>query len=401
MIDGTALAVRVLKFGGTCLSRREDRLRAVEHCLGELQDGCRLVVVVSAMGRRGDPYATDTLLELAGHPLPAEKTGILACGEIIAATVMADMLREAGVGAVAMSGWSAGLRTDGRNCGTAMESVDPACILPMFQRFDCVVIAGFQGLGTDGRVSTLGRGGSDVTAAALAAALDADELVLYKTVDSVYTADPGKVPAAQRIERISSEDLRQMAWQGAKVVHPSASEIAGDAGIRIDIRDHSSGDRVTSVLPFTLRKGKYITGVAAGPDVVRFQVGDEGQGPLHSFYSQVFGAVAGADVSMDMFSVLDRSVLFTVPVEEEGTVTVVLDALGLRSSTIGPCAKVSIVGAGMHGLKGVMARFAKALDAAGIDMLQTVDSHATISALVHLESRDVALRVLHMEFVEA
>ncbi len=393
-------AVRVLKFGGTCLAGREGRLRAVEHCRRELLEGCRLVVVVSAMGRLDDPYATDTLLGLVHDPLPWEKAAILACGEILSATVMADMLRMASVDAVAMTGWSAGLRTDGENCDTSIESIDPANILARLEDCDCAVIAGFQGLGRDGKISTLGRGGSDITAAALAVALGAEELQLYKTVDSVYTADPERVPSAQRIERISSEDLRQMAWQGARVVHPSASEITGDAGIQMDIRDHSTGSRVTSIVPYTLRKGKYISGVAAGPEVVRFDIRDQGDDPLHVFYSRVFGAVAAAGISMDMFSVLDRRMLFTVAVGDERDVIAVLKGLGIRHTTLSPCVKVSIVGAGMHGLRGVMARFSEALNSGSIDMLQTVDSHATISALVRLEQRDDALRALHEEFIE-
>jgi aspartate kinase len=209
------------------------------------------------------------------------------------------------------------------------------------------------------------------------------------------------VPGAFRIERISSEDLRQMSWQGAGIVHPRAAEIAGEAGIPVEIRRHSSGDAVTRIEPFAIRGGRYITGVAAGPVVSRVRVSLGAWTSLREFYARVFGMVADAGVSMDMFSVMDGTAVFTVPTEHAARVRDMLTAGSFEVDTIEPCSKVSIVGAGMHGMKGVMARFARALDRAGIDMLQTVDSHATISALVRLEQRDEALQTLHAEFLEA
>jgi len=400
-MSGDTRRVTVLKFGGTCLADAEGRAAAARRCAEEAGDGPgRVVAVVSAMGRRGDAYATDTLLDLVRSPMPGEKACLLACGEVIAASVMADAVRAEGLRVAALTGWSAGLLTDGEHCDAGIAAIRPGRILEALEENDCVVIAGFQGLGTDGGVSVLGRGGSDLTAAALAVALGADRMILYKTVDSVYTADPAKVPAAMKVERISAEDLRQMAWQGAEVVHPRASEMTAEAGIPIEIRSHGTGRLVTTVEPFLLRSGRYITGVASGPPVARFAVRTEDGGPLHGFYSRVFGTVAEAGVSMDMFSVMDGLAVFTVPVADVSTVSAVLDRGGFRYSHVDGCAKVSIVGAGMHGMKGVMARFASALDEAGIDMLQTVDSHATISALVRLSERDEALGVLHREFVE-
>lgn len=392
--------VTVVKFGGTCLADPDGRAAAVRHCIEAVGERRKVVAVVSAMGRRGDAYATDTLLGLVSSPLPDEKACLLACGEVIAASVMADALRAGGLRAAALTGWSAGLLTDGAHCDAGIASIDPGRILRRLDDEDCLVIAGFQGLGPDGGVAVLGRGGSDLTAAALAVALGADRLVLYKTVDSVYTADPSKVPGAVKVERISAEDLRQMAWQGAEVVHPRASEITAEAGIPIEIRSHDSGLRVTTVEPFILRSGRYITGVASGPSVTQFTVRSSREGSLHGFYSDVFGRVAEAGVSMDMFSVVEGLAMFTVPDADRCRVVSVLDGAGFSHSSVEGCAKVSIIGAGMHGMKGVMSRFASALDSAGIDMLQSVDSHATISALVRIASRDEALRALHREFVE-
>ncbi len=390
----------VMKFGGTCLATPEDREIAADRCLEELRDFDRAVVIVSAMGRRGDPYSTDTLLELVKEPIPEERSCLLACGEVLAAAVFADVLRRRGIPAISVTGWNAGLRTDERDCGADLESVERDYLLRALENHRCVVVAGFQGMSSRGRVSTLGRGGSDITATAIAAALGAGRLILFKKTDSVYTADPEKVPSAMKVERISAEDLRQLAWQGAKIVHPRASEIAGDSGISITVKSHDTGERVTEIEPFVLRSGRYITGVASGPDAAQFRIGPGGRDPHHDFYSRAFSLVAGAGVSMDMFSVMDGTAMFTVPLEDREKVDEALERAGIEYRTVHPCSKVSIVGAGMHGMQGVMARFSTALHRAGIDMLQTVDSHATISALVLLENRDAALIALHREFLE-
>ena len=389
-----------MKFGGTCLSTEADRRKSVDLCLRELKSYRRIVIVVSAMGRKGDPYSTDTLLELVSAPIPLEKSCLLACGEVISAAVFADMLRQKGIAALAVTGWNAGLRTDEQHCGADLESVEKAYLNSFLEENDCVVVAGFQGMSSRGTVSTLGRGGSDITATAIAAALEAAELMLFKKIDSVYTADPEKVPGALKVDRISAEDLRQMAWHGAEVVHPRATEIAGDAGIRISVKSHSTGKSVTEIEPYFIRSGRYITGVASGSDSVQFRISTDSSTSLHEFYSHAFGLVADAGVSMDMFSVFDTVAMFTVPLEDEERVSEVLMSNGIVFEKLSPCAKVSIVGAGMHGIEGVMARFSDALDRAGIDMLQTVDSHATISALVFLQQRDSALRALHWEFLE-
>jgi aspartate kinase len=394
------LGIRVYKFGGTCLVTPEGRRAAVDHCRAAVGEGSDLVVVVSAMGRSGDPYATDTLLSLIGDAPAAERDLLLCCGEIISCTVMADSLRSAGVPARALTGWDAGIVTDGITGDADIECVRKEPILDALGCGMCAVVAGFQGMTADGRVTTLGRGGSDTTALALGAALEAESVVLFKNVDSIYTADPCLVPSAMKVERISAEDLRQMSWQGAGIVHPRAAEIASETGVPIEVRNHDTGCLVTRIEPFVLRSGRYITGVAAGAAVRQFTVTGSPDIEPRSFFSRAFGLVAGDGVSMDMFSVFGRTAVFTVSEADASRVATVLERSGIGFTEAGPCVKVSIVGAGMHGLQGVMSRFSSALERAGVDMLQTVDSHATISALVMLGQRESALAALHSEFVE-
>jgi len=389
----------VAKFGGTSLEDPNSRKKVADHCARLLETADRLVVVVSAMGRLGDPYATDTLLGLLpGESSKLETDRLMVCGEVISALVMAAVLREHGISAEALTGWEAGIQTDGVSGDARIVSIDTSRIEESLGRNRAVVIAGFQGLAPLGHLNTLGRGGTDTSAVVLGVALHAEEVMLFKTVDSVFTADPDKVPSALKIRRISAEDLRQMAWQGAKVVHPRAAEAALASGLKLQVRSFSTGRVVTEVLPEPLEDTRYIVGVASGPVVTGFTV--RGSGKPSSFFAMLFRQVADSGVSMDMFSVRECSASFTVPVDFTEKVSDLLRSMDLPFKTVSPCVKVSIVGAGMHGLKGVMARFCEALDRSGIDPLQTVDSHATISALVDLAMRDTALSELHREFIE-
>lgn len=389
----------VAKFGGTSLESESCRKRVVEHCRRLLKTSDKLIVVVSAMGRQGDPYATDTLLNLVSEESSKrEKDRVMACGEVISAVVMASLLRDNGFHAEALTGWEAGICTDGVSGDARIVSIDTTRISESLESNEILVIAGFQGLAPMGHVNTLGRGGTDTTAVVLGVAMEASEVLLFKTVESVYTADPEKVPSVKKITRISAEDLRQMAWQGAKVVHPRAAEAALSSGLSLKVRSFCTGEVVTEVTPEPLEDTRYIVGVASGPAVTGFHV--IGSGKPSVFFANLFGRIAQESISMDMFSVHQCSASFTVPVDSTDRVAELLSSMGLSFTTVTPCSKVSIVGAGMHGLKGVMARFCSALDRSGIDAIQTVDSHATISALVKLDQRDDALSLLHREFIE-
>ncbi len=389
----------VAKFGGTSLNSEQNRNTAVKHCASLLGEAEKIVVVVSAMGRLGDPYATDTLLDLLPtESSTREKDRLMICGEVISALVMASTLRDNGIDAEALTGWEAGISTDGVSGDARIVSIDTARIKESLSNHSVVVIAGFQGIAPLGHLNTLGRGGTDTSAVILGIALEADEVLLYKTVDSIFTADPARVPDAKELSVISAEDLRQMAWQGAKVVHPRAAEATLAAELTLKVRSFCTGQVVTEVVSEPLENSRYIVGVAAGQVVTGFTV--TGSGKPSSFFAQLFRRIADCKISMDMFSVFSCSAAFTVPAESTGEVMNLLDSMGLGYTTVKQCVKVSIVGAGMHGLKGVMARFCEALERVGIDAIQTVDSHATISALVLLDQRDDALQELHREFIE-
>jgi aspartate kinase len=230
------MRILVQKFGGTSVDNEEHRQMAATRVARAIQNGWSVVVVVSAIGRQGAPYATDTLVgtlknvDPAVPPSSREMDLMMACGEIISTVVMAQTLRAMGFDTVALTGGQAGIATDYDFGNARILSIDPSYVVRMLEAGKLVLVAGFQGVTQHGAVTTLGRGGSDTTASALGAALKpyADEVgvEIYTDVDGVKTADPRLVSDARTLSCASYEEVAEMAHMGAKVVHPRAAEIA-------------------------------------------------------------------------------------------------------------------------------------------------------------------------------
>ena len=225
------MRIVVQKFGGTSVVTPGSRQDVVERIKEALSEGLQVAVVVSAMGRAGDPYATDTLLGLLGDDQgadadPRDRDLLAACGEIISCVVLAHTLRSRGIPAVALTGREAGIVTDDNFGNARIVRAEPDRVLDHLRQGRVAVVAGFQGATEDGQVTTLGRGGSDTTAAVLGAALRAERIDIFKDVPGVYTADPRLVPDAAMLERVTYREIVELAHSGAKVVHPRAVEIA-------------------------------------------------------------------------------------------------------------------------------------------------------------------------------
>lgn len=220
------MRIRVLKFGGTSLSSPELRQIAVSHIQTALAEGCAPVVVVSAMGRSGDPYATDTLLNLVlgVHPeMPPREIALLACcGEIISAVVMASMCLRAGIQAVALTGAQAGIRTATAHVGAAVESICPELLMGWISQRYVPIVAGFQGTTIGGELAVLDRGGSDTSSTAIGYALGAERVDIFTDVQGILTADPRIVPEARLIDALTFEQALLMASHGTKAIHPEA-----------------------------------------------------------------------------------------------------------------------------------------------------------------------------------
>ena len=402
------MRIVVQKFGGSSLATPAYRDLVAERVAAVARRGLCPVVVVSAMGRAGDPYATDTLLQLAREVFPdnppRETDLLLACGEIISAVVMAGTLRGRGFPAIVLTGGQAGIITDRAFGSARILRVEPDHLRRHLERGDLCVVAGFQGLAETGDITTLGRGGSDTTAAALAVALRAELVEIYTDVNGIKTADPRIVPEARTLPVVSYEEIFQMAHQGAKVVHPRAVELAMRANVPVRVRstfDDPEKEAGTLITHGFESGGQWdglarvVTGVTHVPDVSQFAVdGASDQADA----TRLFRVLAEHGVSVDLINVSPDRRRFIVANDDLARARRALEAEGFAVQVRPECAKVSVVGTGMRGTPGVMAAVVEALQQDGVAILQTADSHVTISCLVARAEMERAVQALHRRF---
>ncbi|EKA5787217.1 aspartate kinase [Listeria monocytogenes] len=398
------MKIIVQKFGGTSVQNEKSRLMAFNHIKQVLKKGYKVVVVVSAIGRYGDPYATDTLLELIGAKntklTAREQDTLLSVGETISASVFTNMLKEAGIKAEAFSGGQAGIITSDDHLNAKITEVDTTRLKNALAELDVAVVAGFQGITANGDITTLGRGGSDTSAAALGVSLQADYIDIFTDVDGMMTADPRIVEHARSLPRVSYNEVSNMAYQGAKVIHPRAVEIAMTAKIPMRIRStylESTGTLVTSLADDSGHfdvKERMVTGVAHVTNLTQISV----QTDTVKAQQLAFKILADAGISLDFINISTNSVIFTVPEEKSHVVKQLLEDEALETSVRQACAKVSIVGAGITGVPGVTAKIVGALSEKNIPILQSADSHTTIWVLVREEDLISAVNALHDVF---
>ncbi|MCX8046815.1 aspartate kinase [Anoxybacillus flavithermus] len=398
------MKIIVQKFGGTSVRDEHGRNLARKHIEKALQDGYKVVVVVSAMGRKGDPYATDTLLSLIdganAHVTNREKDLLMACGEIISSVVFTNMLNKHGVKATAFTGAQAGFRTN--NDHTNAKIIDMRCerLLRALKEHDVVVVAGFQGAAENGDITTIGRGGSDTSAAALGAALGAEWIDIFTDVEGVMTADPRIVENARPLDVVTYTEICNMAYQGAKVIHPRAVEIAMQAKVPLRIRStysDSPGTLVTSIgKKGSDVKERLVTGIAHVSNITQIKVpAKEGH---YDLQAEVFKAMANEGISVDFINISPNGVVYTVSSDVADRAIATLQQLGYEPTVTRGCAKVSTVGAGIAGVPGVTAKIVTALSERGIQILQSADSHTTIWVLVKEEHLKEAVNALHEAF---
>jgi aspartate kinase len=395
----------IMKFGGTSVATEAARLAVVARVKAERDAGSQPVVVVSAMGRLGDPYATDTLLSLLGSARPdAHSLDLLmSAGEVISAVVVATELCAHGIDARALTGADAGIVTN-TACGNAtIRCIDTATIKAVLAEGAVAVVAGFQGVDGDGTLHTLGRGGSDTTACALGVALAADRVDIYTDVDGVLTADPRIIAEAKLLTSITANELFQMAKHGSKVVHAPAAELALQSGVRMRVRN-TFGDLVgTEVVSLdSFRPDSVATAVTTAADIARLRVRlpyvkDDPTAHMAA-QTKVYRLMADAALSLDMFTPMNDRLVFSVADSGAQRAADILNAEGFEVAVREGLGKVTLVGAGMHGVPGVMARVAQCLCEAHIDILQVADSHATISLLVDGGDLVSAAQALHRAF---
>lgn len=388
----------VQKFGGTSVSTETRRKQTVEKIKNAINEGYTPVVVVSAMGRMGAPYATDTLISLLSKEfrktnLQAQDT-LMSCGEIISTVVMCNELFNEGIDAMPLSGGQAGIITDNSYSNAGILKVDGDKILDILKENKIPVVAGFQGSTEKGFITTLGRGGSDVTAVLLGVAIKAEKVVIYTDVDGIMTTDPRIVPEASLIKEINYEEIFQFAEQGAKVIHPRAVEIAKKNSMPLLIKNTMSESNGTLISNFyDSDLNKIVTGITNINERVQFRVKNSNEN-----YFKLFDTFAENNISLDLINVFPQEKIFTIDKDDKDKANEIMNNLNLSYELTENCSKISIIGSGMKGMPGVMARILTALTREKIEILQTADSHNTIWCLVKECDVIKAVRSLHKEF---
>lgn len=392
--------VVVHKYGGATLKDPRQLRNCGENILREHNSGKRPVVIVSAMGRVGDPYATDTFLGLAyavsSAPSLRELDLLMACGELVSACLLAVQLQELGLEAMALTGSQVGIITDENHGNAEVQAVEVKRIRQVLEAGITPVICGFQGVTAGGELTTLGRGGSDITAVAVAGALKLDSATIYTDVPAIKTADPKLVKGARPIFQLHYREILEMAVEGARVIHPKAVERAMADDIRLVITSLSNGDT-----PPTEIGPRHSTGKGEG--IIRAITHLNGINhyslsldPVKM--SALLEEIAAAEISLDLINLAGAGHSFTVAKTEAKNLEKILRAKKIEVNCHEDCSKISLIGVGMRGEPTLMNRIYKPLTAANIPVLHTSDSYTQFALLVPEARLAEAVNSLHQVF---
>jgi aspartate kinase len=401
------MAIIVQKYGGTSVGNPE-RIKNVARRVLETQlAGNRVVVVVSAMSG-----VTDGLIQLSREiceePVEREMDVLLATGEQTTIALMAMAVNHRGGKAVSLTGAQAGIMTDGVHTRARIHDITPDEVHRLLDDGNIVIVAGFQGITADGRITTLGRGGSDLTAIAMAAAIKADLCQIYTDVDGVYTADPRLVPDARKIPVISYEEMLEMASSGSKVMQSRSVEFANKFGVPFEVRNSMNHNPGTLVTKETMSmESVVIRGVSLEKDQAKITITDIPDRPGNA--ARVFKAIGDANLNIDM--IIQNTgrdgkarISFTLHKNDLKRAREALEP-ALRSigdeveiTATGGIAKVSAVGIGMRSHSGVAAAMFEALGNAGINIDMISTSEIKIAVIVDEKDQENAVRTVHAAF---
>ncbi|MEL6109752.1 MAG: aspartate kinase [Planctomycetota bacterium] len=400
------MSLIVQKFGGTSVADVEKIRAAARKAIRAQRQGHRVVMVVSAMGKN-----TDRLLELAAevgpNPPAREMDMLLSTGEQVSVALVAMAIHELGSEAVSLTGGQIGMQTDSSFSKARIRSISTERIERLLDDGKIVVAAGFQGIDEERNITTLGRGGSDTTAVALAAVLKADACEIYTDVDGVYTTDPRLLPEARRVDVISYDEMLELASLGASVMHNRSIEFAKKFDVPIHVRSSFSDTEGTMIVTEQESASAPVSGAAMTPDEARVTVLGVPDVPGKSL--QIFSAIADQKIAVDMVvqnvgAGGKADISFTVQkVDLETTLSAldeVFDDIGAERITHDDdVSKVSVVGANMVTQAGVASKMFRALGEAGVNIHMITTSEIKISALVPRSQASEALRTVHQAFL--
>ena len=397
----------VQKFGGSSVADRDRVFNVARIVAATRKAGNDVVVVVSAQGDTTDDLIAKAA-EITSEPSRREMDMLLASGEQISIALLAMALSVLGVQAVSLTGWQAGFITDRAYSKARIRRLDTERVESELARNRVVVVAGFQGMNRLEDITTLGRGGSDTSAVALAAALHADRCQIYTDVEGVYTADPRKVPGARKLEQITFDEMLELASLGAQVLNNRSVELAKKYGVELEVLSSLNPAPGTIVKEVAEdMEGMLIKGVAKDTDVAVISIMEVPDVPGMSF--KVFGALASRNINVDIILQStgrggNKDLIFTVPLgEAENAVEVLKENQprfgGKEIKVEKNYAKVSVVGAGMQSNPGVASRMFEALFEANVNIHMISTSEIKISVIIDEKEADRAVSAIHGVFI--
>ncbi|MCE3202129.1 aspartate kinase [Paenibacillus sonchi] len=400
------MSLYVMKFGGSSVGDIERMKRVAGRIADKQDEGHRCVVVVSAMGDTTDELI-DQAKQLNGQPPAREMDMLMTTGEQISVALLSIALSGIGRSAVSYTGWQAGFRTDETHGRARINEIDPRRVLESLERGQIVIVAGFQGMTVDGEITTLGRGGSDTTAVALAAAIQADVCEIYTDVDGIYSTDPRIVKTARKLNEISYDEMLELANLGAAVLHPRAVEYAKRYQVKLVVRssfNHNEGTVVKEEA--SMEQGVVVSGIAYDKNVARISI--LGVPDVPGVLAQVFGKLAeeGVDVDIIVQSGVQNEKAdfsFTVALSELAHAKKVIE--GLHSelpyrevTSEDNLVKVSIVGAGMVSHPGVAAQMFDVISKEGVSVKMVSTSEIKVSCVIESGNLQKIIQALHTAY---
>lgn len=399
------MSLIVQKFGGTSVANTGRLQNVADIVTSTYKAGNQVVVVVSAQGDTTDDFIAKAA-ELNDRPSKREMDVLLSAGEQISMALLAMAIQKLGFPVISLTGWQAGIETDINYSEARIRKVTAERIRSELDRNRIVIVAGFQGINKQDDITTLGRGGSDTTAVAIAASLGADLCQIYTDVDGVYTADPRLVPDARKLEAITYDEMLELATLGAQVLHNRSVEMAKKYNVDLEVVSSFTRNPGTKVKEGSDMEKMNVSGVARDNNCARVAIINLPDEPGVAF--KVFSLLAKHKINVDIIlqSVGQKgrkSITFTIPQDKAEEVGKILntnkEGLNFEDVSINTTvAKVSIVGAGMASNPGVAAMMFEALASAGINIRMISTSEIKISVLINEEDSEKAVRAIHQKF---
>ncbi len=400
------MGIVVQKFGGSSVADIEKLYNICKHIIREYNKGQKVVVVVSAQGKTTDRLISEEK-DITENPLPREHDVLVSVGEQITISKLAMCLKEKGYNAISYTGWQLPIITDSVHGNARIKYIETEKIKKQLDLGNIVIVAGFQGINEVGDITTLGRGGSDTTAVALAASLNADRCDIYTDVDGVYSSDPKVIENVKKLDEITYDEMLELASLGAKVLHNRCVEIGKNYDIPINVKSTFENDTIgTRVLENKNLESLYITGVAKDDNISRITiVGLENK--IGRFY-KVFKLLSENKICVDTIvqsagEHAQKDISFTVKNTDAKKTIELLNKnlIELKAKEIIKCdklSKISIVGVGIVNNPGVAAKVFEALYENNINMYMVSTSEIKISVLVNKKEANLALKAIHDKF---